>query len=243
MSRAHAMPPARSGGSSAWPAIKTDIEQLLPISHGVRSLPRPPRLPTFDAPERPVPSTRRFPWASLTVFAVVLAGSLTTLLRYADRPEPARTVASAASAPAASSEAVPRLVVASSAEHRRDAIRHIESTFAGDPTRIGEALLDEAERALDAGDERLAEALFARAYELEHDTGRATFGLARVRLAQGNLEGAEGWVLIAIRAHPQHATYHSLYANVLERWGRLHEAQLERSVARSLVNSTATSEP
>lgn len=241
--RTLAMPPERrSAASDPWPAIKTDIEQLLPISHGVRSLPRPPRMPNFDSAPQPVAATRRLPWASIAVFAVVMAGSVTTLVRYSDRTD-SLPLAQAEPTVLPSQEAVPRLVVASSAEHRRDAIRHIENAFAGDAARIGEALLDEAERALEADDERLAEALFARAYELEHDTGRATFGLARVRLAQGNLEGAEGWVQIAIRAYPRRAAYHALYASVLERWGRLHEAQLERSLARSLTNASATSEP
>jgi len=103
---------------------------------------------------------------------------------------------------------------------------------------VHQALLEEGERALAADDERLAETLFARARDFDGDDAQGAFGLARVRLAQGDLDGAEGWVLLAIRQRPRRAEYRALHAEILQRFGRGPEAQLERALARSMPRAT-----
>jgi tetratricopeptide (TPR) repeat protein len=77
-------------------------------------------------------------------------------------------------------------------------------------------------------DLREAEELFSRMLELEDGNARAAFGMARVRLAQGNLSGAEGWIQLAISKRPRRAPYHALYAQILSQLGREDEALEER---------------
>lgn len=270
-------------------AVKTDIEELLPISQGVKSLPRPPRLPSFEVVQQPAPAPRRFPWASLAVFAVALTASLAPLFHYrveSKQTEPAASAVSSAPAllrsrageeaaastlgsrapgssetstaalpsdlrapsQASASPALDKLVgvvaqplpVSSlglstrAAAASPTAAERIERAFWGQPKRVQQALLAEAERALHADDERLAETLFARALDFSVDDAQSAYGLARVRLAQGDLEGAEGWVLTAIKQRPRRAEYRALHAEILQRFGRGSEAQLERALARSL---------
>ncbi len=281
--------PSASSAGPARRGFAADIEELLPLAQGVRSLPKPPRLPALDPPA-PSPLARRLPMASLGVFAVVIAASLTSLLSYRSAPhallpradarvgaprlasgatdrapsgatggeraasrdlrgaleqastaaEPQRemrgvegiSVPEAASAPAAKSPSEPERPQSD----ERDTIERNERRFSGQPERLREAILEEGPRALAAGKERLAEALFARAAELGGDRAPAAAGLAQVRLAQGDLEGAEGWLRTAIRARPRHAAYRLLYADLLERGGRGHEARVERARARSLAH-------
>jgi Flp pilus assembly protein TadD len=97
-----------------------------------------------------------------------------------------------------------------------------------------ERLVGEAERALGRGEERLAETLLGRALKVDEKHPRAAFTLARMRFAQNNLEGAEGWVLVAIRGRPRVAEYHSLYADILARQGHSSHARRERAKARRL---------
>jgi hypothetical protein len=252
------------------PAVTTDIEQLLPISQGVKSLPRPPRLPTFEPNLQTMPAPRRFPWASLIVFAVVLAASLAPIFHYRgerNQAEPKPPLRGASAGPRAgdTSLASPRArfdtstervvsplpSVSSSAssfdsapgEAARaapivSAVERIERAFWGEPARVHQALLEEGERALRADDERLAESLFARARDFDGDDAGGAFGLARVRLAQDDLEGAEGWILLAIRQRPRRAEYRALHAEILQRFGRGPEAQLERALARSMPRAT-----
>lgn len=199
-------------------AIKTDIEELLPLSQAVKSLPRPPRLPMPDVPAA-APSTRRFPWVSLAVFALMLAASSAPLMRYSG----VRTSAKphVASVPPAPATRAPGSLAAS-----------LPSSHAVAQLRT---LLDEGERALANADERLAEARFGRAYELDPNHAGAHYGLARVRFAQGDLEGAEGWLLSAIAKRPREAAYRLLNAELLERRGRRDEAERERALARSFA--------
>jgi hypothetical protein len=230
------------------PAVTTDIEELLPISQGVKSLPRPPRLPSVEVAQQPAPTPRRFPWASLTFFAVMLTASLVPLFHYrgegkqseprvlraelrALEPEP-RVEPAGPSAPAANVSFAPTVTALPTAVER------IERALWGQPKRVQQALIEEGERALRADDERLAETLFARSRDFDGDDARGAYGLARVRLAQGDLEGAEGWVLLAIRQHPRRAEYRALHAEILQRFGRGPEAQLERALARSLPTAT-----
>jgi hypothetical protein len=248
-------------------AVKTDIEELLPISQGVKSLPRPPRLPSFEAAQQPSPTPRRFPWASLAVFAVALMASLAPLFHYRvesnqSQPRAARTVTNGVPGVSASKtakaaltsdtsavtavvgEVVHPLPVVSSglvasqpALAAPTAAERIERAFWGQPNRVQQALLAEGERALQADDDRLAETLFARALDFSADDAQGAYGLARVRLAQGDLDGAEGWVLTAIKQRPRRAEYRALHAEILQRFGRGAEAQLERALARSLPHA------
>ncbi|MDB4985338.1 MAG: hypothetical protein JWN04_516 [Myxococcaceae bacterium] len=256
--RAPATAPARTPA----PAIKTDIEELLPISHGVKSLPRPPRLPTFESAQLPMASARRIPWASLSVFLVMLGASFVPLSLYrGERRESAAKAAAErdlraeaeANEPSAGLLLVP-LDPAATTESLRvaapltpavrptqlPAVDQIERAFWGKPAKVREALLEEAEQALQVDDERLAETLFGRALEFDGDfdgdDARAEYGLARVRLAQTDLDGAEGWALVTIRKRPRAAEYRALHAEILQRKGRGPEAQMERAVARALAH-------
>jgi hypothetical protein len=238
------------------PPVKTDIEELLPITQGVKSLPRPPRVPTFEQATH-LPAPRRFPWASLSVFGVMLAASFVPLLHYRgerqDAPsslaaEPAqgrlttRPASSERNEPGATSPrtvgqpgvggievqvepaSLTRLAAGAPAPSTTlPAVQRIERAFAGQPSRLHLALIEEGDRVLRAGDERLAELLFARALDFSDDA-RGAFGLARVRLAQGDLDGAEGWIVIAIRQHPQRQEYRALHAELLQRRGRASSA-------------------
>lgn len=177
------------------PAVTTDIEELLPISQGVKSLPRPPKLPTFEAPQLPAPTTRRFPVMSLSIFAVVLGASLAPLAHYRGERGP------------------------SPVTHELTGMREVDwgslAPFAhepalwGEPTPSRERLLAEGERALGAGDAAAAEAAFVQALSFGIEDPNAAFGLARVRLAQGDLQGARGWAEAAQRRRPQEALYRS----------------------------------
>jgi hypothetical protein len=230
-------------------SITTDIEQLLPISQAIKSLPRPPRMP---APETVEPSARRLPWASVGVFVCVLVASIGSLVHYArlgrSGPDEAAGLAAiavtplqpptaqAASAVAAVDEAlVPSFAPRPSDHHAVRAKAALRSLVGASWTPAGrthDPLLDEAHHALAVGDDGLAEALY-RELGLVHP-GPTAFGLAQVRLAQGDREAAEGWVLRALERRPEEPRYRALYAEILTRAGRSDEARLERALARSL---------
>jgi predicted Zn-dependent protease len=89
------------------------------------------------------------------------------------------------------------------------------------------SLLSEGNHALDAKDIRDAERIFGHVLELAEDNPHAAHGLARIRLIQNNLSGAEGWIQLALRKRPRRAAYHALYAEVLSRMGRGNEAREE----------------
>lgn len=98
-------------------------------------------------------------------------------------------------------------------------------------------LRKQADRAFAVGEVAEAERLYARVLELEDENPRAAHGLARIRLSQGNLAGAEGWIQLAVRKRPRRASYHALYAVILTRLGREEEALEERLRAASGVQS------
>jgi hypothetical protein len=218
---------------------------LLPISQGVKSLPRPPRFPAIEAAPDGL-LTRRFPWSSLAVFAVMLAASATTIYRYSELHAPRSSselpresvalTASAPRAPASRTPAPSAIQTVGASADERDAVQRIAGGLWVEPTRMRETLLAEGERALEARDERLAELLFGRAFELDSRDARAEYGLARVRLAQGDLEGAEGWLLSAIAKQQREPSYRRLHADVLDARNRHAEAEIERALARSLAN-------
>lgn len=183
----------------ATQAVTTDIEELLPISQGVKSLPRPPKLPTFEAPALPAPATRRFPWMSLSIFAVVIGASLAPLVRY--RGE--RTVAVATHRLMTAREVDwGALAPFPSSEHTSSA----PAEWAVPRT----ALLEEGDQALGRGELRVAERAFVDALASAHEDPSASFGLARVRLAQGDLVGALAWARAALRRRPLDARYRSI---------------------------------
>ncbi|MET0287614.1 MAG: tetratricopeptide repeat protein, partial [Polyangiales bacterium] len=185
----------RKRETPARPAVKTDIEELLPISQGVKSLPRPPKLPTFEAPQLPAPTQRRFPWMSLSIFAVVLGASLAPLVRYSGERTSAMVNHELASLREVDWGSLAPLA------------HGIERTLWGEPAALRDRLLDDGERALSAGDSSAAEGAFVQALSYGIDEPSAAFGLARVRLAQGDLLGARGWAETALRRSPQDARY------------------------------------
>ncbi|MGC4077779.1 MAG: tetratricopeptide repeat protein [Rubrivivax sp.] len=76
--------------------------------------------------------------------------------------------------------------------------------------------------------------MLARALEHDEDNAELAFAFARVRLSQGNIEGAEGWVLKAIQLDPASAAYHTFYADLLAGQGKPREAIRARRQAQTL---------
>jgi hypothetical protein len=235
--------------SARVPAVKTDIEELLPLSQGVKSLPRPPRVPTFETQQMPLASARRFPWASLAVFIVMLFASFAPLSRYRGERQDASALAaeqrnqrSSEDDDSSLSLADTRFDVSASALEPRQAraAMQIERALWGEPARVREALLQEAEHALQVGQLTLAASLFERGMDFDGDfdgdDARAEFGLARLRLALDDPDAAEVWALRAIHKRPRRLEYRALLAEILQRQGRGAEAQMERAVARALAH-------
>lgn len=242
---------AASDSLEPGPSVTTDIEALLPISQAIKSLPKPPRLPSFD--EQPTASTaRRVPWASLSVFGCALMASFVSIVHYIDPPHALHAVPMLPSAPAAldarvGTPAITKVLApltsapaasppVSSREH--DLIAGIERAFAGRPEAIQGALYEEGARALGAGEDRIAESLFGRLFAYDADSAQGAFGLAKVRVAQKDFEGAEGWIRTAIDARPHEAAYRLLYADLLQHSGRIAEAEAERALVRSPATRT-----
>lgn len=230
-------------------SITTDMEQLLPLN-----LPKPPPLPTFEEPPSPAAS-RKSPWASVGVFALALVASTISLVHYArhvpahvDAPSASERLFLGALTPslAAAASALPAVVGmplaprpeplsevrGSSPEHQ--AARRIEQALAAAEKPLDEALFARGIEALAAGDERLAESLFGRLIDRNPKSADGAFGLARVRLAQNDLEAAEGWIRLAIAERPRDPAYRLLHADLLQRAGQPLEAQTERTHARGL---------
>lgn len=170
------------------PAIKTDIEELLPISQGVKSLPLPPKFPTADTPPLATSTTRRFPWMSLSIFAVVIAASLISLARYSGE----RTQTGAVREP-----------IRAEVDWPTPRARDWDSPSWSESVGRSDTLLDDGDHALAAGDPRSAQ----EAFVLALGDARAALGLARVRLAQGDLAGARGWAESAWRRKPDEPRY------------------------------------
>lgn len=179
----------------------------------------------------------RRPWLSLLLFGGMIALSVVPLLRYAQSAEdsPARARAEPARSASLSVSSVPQR----SPELRSQASVSVatgpattDSTPAAlDREQAIAAALSEGTRALDNGDIGLAERMFGQVIELAEDNAHAAYGLARIRLRQNNLAGAEGWIQSALRKRPRRAAYHQLYAEVLARMGRITEARDEQARA------------
>jgi hypothetical protein len=201
--RASSNPPAPSAPPHApraqvagprGPAIKTDIEELLPLSPAAKSLPRPPRLPTFESAQHPPTTARRFPWMSLSIFAIVLAASLTPLLRY-------RGERSAGSARR-------ELTSSSEVEIEVGSLTPLTERMPwGEPSATIDQLLADGERALRVGQAGEAEHAFGQALSLGTGAPGPAFGLARTRRIRGDLHGARAWAEAALGRRPQEASY------------------------------------
>jgi hypothetical protein len=237
--------------------FRADLEELLPFVGTTSSFPRALSLPAL--PERPshhrIQDPRRTR-LSLAIFGAMLLASAIPLLRYArmETPVPSET----SPAHEASRPAPPAVVIASQpqpapakvkppqetraprslpeAQHEALSVslETIEASLPAEPSAAADQLLREGLKALAAGDARLAEALLGRALKRDDDNPRAHFALAQIRFDQGNLEGAEGWVSLALSKRPRRAEYHTLYARILEGLGRGAEAAQARTRAAEL---------
>lgn len=98
--------------------------------------------------------------------------------------------------------------------------------------RLVSSLIMAGNHALSLGALEEAERQFMRVLELSEDQPRATYGLARVRLVQGDLVGAEDFIQRALRRRPRRGAYHAVYADILRRLGRDDEAATESEVAQ-----------
>jgi tetratricopeptide (TPR) repeat protein len=127
-----------------------------------------------------------------------------------------------------------RLPMGLPADPMLEALTQVEKDLPADPVVAADLLLAEGLKALAKGDQRFAEALLGRALKRDDDNPRAYFALARIRLSQGNLQGAEGWIVSAIHKRPRRPEYHELYANVLDGLGRSQEARAARERALEL---------
>ncbi|HEX6239591.1 MAG TPA: tetratricopeptide repeat protein [Polyangiales bacterium] len=183
--------------------------------------PQPTRVASQRAPTR----TRR-PWASVALFSAMLALSVVPLLRYAlshEQPQAAATMKPASASQVAASMAAR---VAREPASASGLGAGVAAPDAGREQQLI-TLIAAGNRALEEGAISDAERLFGRVVELDEDNPRAAYGLARVRLTQGNLSGAEGWIQLALRKRPRRRAYHALYAEVLMRLGRTDEAHEE----------------
>jgi hypothetical protein len=270
-------PPATSETKSkpalpAQPDFRAEGEELVPLPDVTQSLPSIPLAAMLPLRELAAPAeSGGRTLLQIGAFAIVLAASVVSVLRYAGvlgvsaapvsaeassasplvmAIEPAapplpRTAVAAPVARAALPAAAGRLAgdepapAAEPAPVAQDPVtaevERIVASLAGLPAGRADALVDAADRALGRGEERLAETLLGRALKIDEKHPRAAYTLARVRFAQNNLEGAEGWVLVAIRARPRVVEYHSLYADILAKQGHSSHARRERHKARNLA--------
>lgn len=172
------------------------------------------------------PQRSRRPWGSIALFCGMLGLSVVPLLRYArshealQPPPPALALPSATPQPIVTS-------VAMSAARANEVAAEAEAKAAVEREQQLASLVAAGNRALDAEAIPEAERLFGRVVELDEDNPRAAFGLARIRLLQNNLSGAEGWVQLALRKRSKRRSYHALYAEILRRMGRDDEAREE----------------
>ncbi len=190
---------------------------------------------------------------SFAIFGVMLAASAVPLIRYAGVDEPSATppgpVAAADVAADPALAPTPRLRPAAAntekppADPLLEKLAAIEAELPQNPVVAADQLIAQGLRALTQGDERLAEALLGRALKHDDDNPRAYYALARIRMKQGNLEGAEGWIVSAIHKRPRRPEYHALYALVLNGLNRPDEAARARARAAELKAPQASADP
>jgi hypothetical protein len=247
---------------SAEPDFRAEGEELGPLPDVTQSLPSIPLAAILPLREIAPADSGGRTLLQVGAFVVVLAASVVSVLRYAGvlGATPPTVAAEAPSAiaqlePAAPAAPLPRVAppfpVARAAlptptstpkvvqDPVAAEVERIVAALADDshpPAVRADALVDSADRALGRGEERLAETLLGRALKIDEKHPRAAYTLARMRLAQNNLEGAEGWLLVALRERPKVAEYHSLYADILARQGHGAHARRERHKARNLAH-------
>jgi hypothetical protein len=253
--------PAPAPGE-APPSFKADVEELLPLPDATQSLPHIPLAAVFPLGTELEKKAEGRSLFQVLAFAFVVLASMVPVLRYTGvlggnphgeraqnapqasvsativptpKAPPVAPVAPAPSAAPAPAQLAPRVLPGPS-DPVSAAVARIEAMLPASPGAASDTLVAEALRALDAGEERLAETLLGRALKLDEQNPRAAYALARIRLAQNNLEGAEGWVLVALRLRPKRAEYHALYAEVLAKQGHTSHAKRERRKARELRN-------
>ncbi len=226
------MQPAALGGSVA--TLQLELPQTsLPETPSVFLLPNPATLARPEEPRRAL--------TSILVFAAMLCAAGVPLARYALGSESAKSTVmprAAASAPLARGAArvVPTPSAPQVAEPAHvDRQAEILAGLPADPQQGSQYLVDHAVRAKDSGELQLAESLLGRAFELDHHNPHPAFALAKLRFEQNNFEGAEGWIATAVRLRPRRPEYRTLYADVLDRLGREHEANDERRRAKRLA--------
>lgn len=204
----------------------------IPPPPSVEARPSTP-LPGSQPAEPPLaePARTRKPWLSIALFSGMLALSVVPLWRYAGSGDAVHPRAVAPGA-AQRRSAPPVVSVAQLSPVHITSEAELESEAGLERQAQLASLVAAGNRALDAGGVSEAERLFGRVIELEEDNSRAAFGLARIRLLQGNLTGAEGWIQLALRKRPKRRAYHALYAEVLARMGRTAEAEDERAQAQ-----------
>jgi hypothetical protein len=216
-------------------------EQLtteIPSNGSVRapaSLSVPPAVASIaptDARATPsvMPRARR-PWGSIALFCGMLGLSVVPLLRYARSHEALKPPPPALALPSTTPHPIVTSV-AMSAAHAKQVAAEAEAKAAEQREQQLASLVAAGNRALEAGTIPEAERLFGRVVELDEDNPRAAFGLARIRLLQNNLSGAEGWVQLALRKRSKRRSYHALYADILRRMGREDEAREELAHAQ-----------
>jgi hypothetical protein len=169
----------------------------------------------------------RRPWLSIVIFGGMLSLSAVSLLRFLNSADEDATPPPGSQASEGAATAQPQAAPRSVASPAAPAEISVEGSAEAKQQTIM-ALVAEANRVLDAGDAPQAERMFGQVVAIDEDNPRAAYGLSRIRLLQGNLSGAEGWIQLAIRKRPRRAAYHAHYAAILERLGNHDEAHVER---------------
>ncbi|MFT3923698.1 MAG: tetratricopeptide repeat protein [Myxococcales bacterium] len=231
--------------SSENPAtFRADLEDLLPFVSAKHSV--PPTLPALPEKPAPRPQDLKRNRISVAIFGAMLLASVVPLARYlgsAKPSEPSKASSTTSdlvgtlpelAADVPPSNAAPSLAEKLPADPMLEALAQAESNLPADPVAAADQLMNLGLKALANGDERFAEALLGRALKRDDDNPRAYFALAKIRMSQGNLQGAEGWVVSALHKRPRRAEYHALYATVLEAMGRTEEAAKARARAEEL---------
>jgi tetratricopeptide (TPR) repeat protein len=119
-------------------------------------------------------------------------------------------------------------------ESRVAQLAELERLVPTEPAAATAWLLNAANERRLSGDVALAELMLARALEHDEDSPELAFAFAQVRKTQGNLEGAEGWLLKAMRLKPREPAYQEFYAELLRSLGRTREADRAARRAQAL---------
>lgn len=231
--------PTTARSSAPMPMPMPSSAPPLQLVLAKTSLPDAPAhmvMPAQAAPAAPADPRRAS--GSVLVFAVMLCAAAVPIGRYAMRrpPEPApETVPARALMERPSTKpAVAKADMPAPAPAKVDRLGEIMAGLPAEASQASQYLVDHAIRARDSGELALAETLLGRASALDDRNPHPAFALAQLRFEQGNYEGAEGWIANAVRLRPRRAEYRRLYAEILLRLGREHEAHEEQRKAKRL---------